>query len=95
VRSLSAVAGQTNVGRSREQDFTGKCDRTFCFACAAGVRSALLPSFPLPRNTFFSVWLASSVTGRDPNGSQQGVAAEELGRWKQLDKIHGARQYRE
>jgi hypothetical protein len=85
VRSLSAVAGQTNVGRSREQDFTGKCDRTFCFACAAGVCSALLcflPSFLLPRNTFFSVWLAIF---RDWPGSK----------WKQLDKIHGARQYRE
>jgi hypothetical protein len=53
-----------------------------------------LPSF-CPETLSFAFGWPSSVTGRDPNGSQQGVAAVELGRWKQLDKIHGARQYRE
>jgi hypothetical protein len=89
VRSLSAVAGQTNVGRCRGQVSRGR----------VAARSALpVPPLYVPLcllaslNTFsFPFGWPSTVTGRDPNGSQQRVAAEELGRWKQLDKIH--RQY--
>jgi hypothetical protein len=56
VRSLSAVAGQTNVGRCRGQVSRERVARAFRSACAAAVRSALLARFP--KHILFSVWLA-------------------------------------